>query len=208
LERKDRDINQKKVICMELQINDSILVKNYIAGDEKALEVLINRHNQRISSFIYSKVLDRDVAEDIFQDTFIKVIKTLKKGSYSEEGKFLPWVMRIAHNLIIDHFRKNKRMPKFEGSDDFNIFSVIKDDKLNAEKQIIKDQIDSDLTLLIDELPEDQREVLIMRIYKDMSFKEISENTGVSINTALGRMRYALINLRKIVDRKNIVLTN
>ncbi|MDC6363473.1 MULTISPECIES: RNA polymerase sigma factor [Flavobacteriaceae] len=193
---------------MELQINDSILVKNYIAGDEKALETLINRHNQRISSFIYSKVLDRDVAEDIFQDTFIKVIKTLKRGTYSEEGKFLPWVMRIAHNLIIDHFRKNKRMPKFEGSDDFNIFSVIKDDKLNVEKQLIKDQIDNDLTLLIEELPEDQKEVLIMRIYKDMSFKEISENTGVSINTALGRMRYALINLRKIVDRKNIVLTN
>ncbi|PWL39044.1 RNA polymerase subunit sigma-24 [Flagellimonas aquimarina] len=193
---------------MELQIDDSILVKNYIAGEEKALEVLINRHNQRISSFIYSKVLDRDVAEDIFQDTFIKVIKTLKRGSYSEEGKFLPWVMRIAHNLIIDHFRKNKRMPKFEGSDDFNIFSVIRDEKLNAEKQIIKDQIDSDLTLLIDELPEDQKEVLMMRIYKDMSFKEISENTGVSINTALGRMRYALINLRKIVERNNIVLTN
>ncbi|MDC6385602.1 sigma-70 family RNA polymerase sigma factor [Flagellimonas taeanensis] len=193
---------------MELQINDSILVKNYIAGDEKALEILINRHNQRITSFIYSKVMDRDVAEDIFQDTFIKVIKTLKRGSYSEEGKFLPWVMRIAHNLIIDHFRKNKRMPKFEGSDDFNIFSVIKDEKLNIEKQIIKDQIESDLTLLIEELPEDQKEVLIMRIYKDMSFKEISENTGVSINTALGRMRYALINLRKIVDRKNIVLTN
>ncbi|SNY99788.1 RNA polymerase sigma factor [Flagellimonas pacifica] len=193
---------------MELQIDDSILVKNYIAGDEKCLEALINRHNQRISSFIYSKVMDRDVAEDIFQDTFIKVIKTLKRGSYSEEGKFLPWVMRIAHNLIIDHFRKNKRMPKFEGSDDFNIFSVIKDEKLNAEKQIIKDQIDSDLTLLIEELPEDQKEVLIMRIYKDMSFKEISENTGVSINTALGRMRYALINLRKIVERNNIVLTN
>ncbi len=193
---------------MELQIDDSILVKNYISGDEKALEALINRHNQRISSFIYSKVLDRDVAEDIFQDTFIKVIKTLKRGAYSEEGKFLPWVMRIAHNLIIDYFRKNKRMPKFEGSDDFNIFSVIKDEKLNVEKQIIKNQIESDLTLLIDELPEDQREVLIMRIYKDMSFKEISENTGVSINTALGRMRYALINLRKIVARNNIVLTN
>ncbi|WP_108424618.1 RNA polymerase sigma factor [Flagellimonas amoyensis] len=193
---------------MELQINDSTLVKNYIAGDEKALEILINRHNQRITSFIYSKVMDRDVAEDIFQDTFIKVIKTLKRGSYSEEGKFLPWVMRIAHNLIIDHFRKNKRMPKFEGSDDFNIFSVIKDEKLNIEKQIIKDQIESDLTLLIEELPDDQKEVLIMRIYKDMSFKEISENTGVSINTALGRMRYALINLRKIVNRKNIVLTN
>ena len=192
----------------QLQIKDSILVKNYINGDEKALEILINRHNQRITSFIYSKVLDRDVAEDIFQDTFIKVIKTLKKGKYSEEGKFLPWVMRIAHNLVIDHFRKNKRMPKFEGSDDFNIFSVIKDEKLNAEKQIIKDQIESDLTLLIDELPDDQKEVLIMRIYKDMSFKEISENTNVSINTALGRMRYALINLRKIVERRNIVLTN
>ena len=193
---------------MELQIEDSVLVKQYISGDEKSLEVLINRYNQRISSFIYSKVLDKDVAEDIFQDTFIKVIKTLKRGSYSEEGKFLPWVMRIAHNLIIDYFRKNKRMPKFEGSEDFNIFSVIKDDKLNAEKQIIKDQIDRDLTYLIDELPEDQKEVLIMRIYKDMSFKEISENTGVRINTALGRMRYALINLRKIVDRHNIVLTN
>jgi RNA polymerase sigma-70 factor (ECF subfamily) len=193
---------------MECEIDDSELVRDYISGDEKALEVLINRHNQRISSFIYSKVLDRDITEDIFQDTFIKVIKTLKKGSYSEEGKFLPWVMRISHNLIIDHFRKNKRMPKFEGSDDFNIFSVIGDDKLNAEKQIIKDQIDSDLGSLIEELPDDQREVLLMRIYKDMSFKEISENTGVSINTALGRMRYALINLRKIIERHNIVLTN
>lgn len=116
--------------------------------------------------------------------------------------------MRIAHNLIIDHFRKSKRMPKFEGSDDFNIFSVIGDDKLNAEKQLIKDQITSDLQLLIEELPDDQKEVLVMRIYKDMSFKEISENTGVSINTALGRMRYALINLRKIIDKNNIVLTN
>jgi RNA polymerase sigma-70 factor (ECF subfamily) len=193
---------------MELQIDDSILVRDYISGDEKALEILIKRHNQRITSFIYSKVMDRDVSEDIFQDTFIKVIKTLKKGNYSEEGKFLPWVMRIAHNLIIDYFRKNKRLPKFEGSDDFNIFSLISDDKLNAEKQIIKDQIDSNLELLIEELPDDQREVLVMRIYRDMSFKEISENTGVSINTALGRMRYALINLRKIIDKHNIVLTN
>ena len=193
---------------MELQIDDSVLVKDYINGNEKALEVLINRHNQRISSFIYSKVLDRDVSEDIFQDTFIKVIKTLKKGNYSEEGKFLPWVMRIAHNLVIDHFRRNKRMPMFEGNDDFNIFSVIGDDKLNVEKQLIKDQIDSDLSLLIEELPDDQKEVLLMRIYRDMSFKEISENTGVSINTALGRMRYALINLRKIIEKHNIVLTN
>jgi RNA polymerase sigma-70 factor (ECF subfamily) len=193
---------------MQYPIEDSILVQDYISGDEKALEVLINRHNQRITSFIYSKVMDRDIAEDIFQDTFIKVIKTLKKGTYSEEGKFLPWVMRIAHNLIIDHFRKNKRMPRFEGNEEFNIFSVLGDDKLNAEKQLIKDQIDSDLSKLIEELPDDQKEVLVMRIYRDMSFKEISENTGVSINTALGRMRYALINLRKIIERHNIVLTS
>ncbi|NAS13493.1 sigma-70 family RNA polymerase sigma factor [Poritiphilus flavus] len=193
---------------MELQIDDSVLVRDYMNGDERALELLISKHNQRISSFIYSKVMDREITEDIFQDTFIKVIRTLKRGTYSEEGKFLPWVMRIAHNLIIDHFRKNRRMPRFEGNDDFNIFSLICDDRLNAERQIIKDQIDSDLELLIEELPEDQRTVLIMRIYRDMSFKEISENTGVSINTALGRMRYALINLRKIIERNNIVLTN
>lgn len=193
---------------MEFQIDDSALVKEYVRGNERALETLINRHNQKITSFIYSKVLDRDVTEDIFQDTFIKVIQTLKRGNYSEEGKFLPWVMRIAHNLIIDHFRRNKRMPKFDGGEDFNIFSVIGDDQPNIERQMIQDQIDCDLEMLIDELPEDQREVLIMRIYKDMSFKEISECTGVSINTALGRMRYALINLRKIVQKNNIVLTN
>ncbi|MEO0527768.1 MAG: sigma-70 family RNA polymerase sigma factor [Bacteroidota bacterium] len=193
---------------MELQINDSLLIKQYINGDERALETLIKRHNQRITSFIYSKVMDRDITEDIFQDTFIKVIRTLKRGSYSEEGKFLPWVMRIAHNLIIDYYRKNRRLPRFEGGDDFNIFSVISDEKLNIEKQLIKNQIDVDLRYLIEELPNDQKEVLTMRMYKDMSFKEISENTGVSINTALGRMRYALINLRKIIEKYNIVLTN
>lgn len=193
---------------MQVHLEDSVLIKGYINGDERALETLINRHNQRISSFIYSKVNDRGITEDIFQDTFIKVIRTLKRGTYSEEGKFLPWVMRIAHNLIIDHFRKSSRMPMYDGSDSFNVFSVMGDEKLNAENQIIKNQIDSDLTVLIQELPEDQREVLVMRIYKDMSFKEISENTGVSINTALGRMRYALINLRKIINENNIVLTN
>lgn len=193
---------------MKAKFDDPILIKRYINGDERALATLINRHNQRISSFIYSKVNDRGITEDIFQDTFIKVIRTLKRGTYSEEGKFLPWVMRIAHNLIIDHFRKNRRMPMYQGSDSFNIFSVMGDEKLNIEGQLIKDQIDSDLTNLIDELPVDQREVLIMRIYKDMSFKEISENTGVSINTALGRMRYALINLRKVISENDIVLTN
>ena len=189
-------------------ITDAVLVSNYIHGDEQSLSVLINRHKQKIYSFIYSKVYDRDVTEDVFQDTFIKVIKTLKLGKYNEEGKFLPWVMRISHNLVIDHFRKNSRMPKFDNSNDFNIFSVLSDSSLNAEKSIIKSQIEEDIKRLIEELPEDQKEVLIMRIYNDMNFKEISENTGVSINTALGRMRYALINLRKVIEKHNIVLTN
>ncbi|QLE02541.1 sigma-70 family RNA polymerase sigma factor [Galbibacter sp. BG1] len=193
---------------MEHTLQDSALVAKYIKGDEQSLEILINRHSQRIYSFIFSKVYDKDVTEDIFQDTFIKVIKTLKRGNYNEEGKFLPWVMRISHNLVIDHFRKNSRMPKFEGSDDFNIFSVLGDSTLNAEKQIIKDQVETDVKKLIDELPEDQKEVLLMRLYKDMSFKEIAEQTNVSINTALGRMRYAIINLRKMVEKNNIVLTN
>ncbi|MFD0975484.1 RNA polymerase sigma factor [Salinimicrobium gaetbulicola] len=190
------------------EANDAFLVKSYIDGNEYSLSILINRHQHRIYSFIFSKVFDKDIAEDIFQDTFIKVIRTLKRGKYNEEGKFLPWVMRIAHNLVIDHFRKNKRMPKFENSGDFNIFSVLSDTELNAEKRIIKDQIESDVKELIKELPEDQLEVLVMRIYKDMSFKEISERTGVSINTALGRMRYALINLRKVIDKHNLQLTN
>lgn len=191
-----------------VEITDAVLVRNYMDGSEAALSKLITRHQHRIYSFIFSKVFDRDVAEDIFQDTFIKVINTLKKGKYNEEGKFLPWVMRIAHNLVIDHFRKNKRMPKFDNSGDFNIFSILSDSDLNVETQIIKDQIENDVKELIKELPEDQLEVLTMRIYKDMSFKEISERTGVSINTALGRMRYALINLRKIIEKHNLVLTN
>lgn len=189
-------------------LQDSALVSNYIKGDESALGILIERHKQRIYSFIYSKVMDRDITEDIFQDTFIKVIKTLKRGSYNEEGKFLPWVMRISHNLVIDHFRKNNRMPKYEGNGDFNIFSVLSDTDLNAERKIIKSQVERDVRRLVQELPDDQKEVLIMRMYQDLSFKEISEKTGVSINTALGRMRYALINLRKVIEKHNIVLTN
>lgn len=189
-------------------ILDSVLVNNYINGHEKSLEILIIRHKQRIFSFIVSKVLDREVAEDIFQDTFIKVINTLKRGAYNEEGKFLPWVMRIAHNLIIDHFRRNKRLPKFNNTDDFDIFDVLSDDMLSIENQIIKSQILEDVQKLVEELPEDQKEVLLMRMYRDMSFKEIAENTDVSINTALGRMRYALINLRKLIEKHNIILVN
>ncbi|RMB64173.1 sigma-70 family RNA polymerase sigma factor [Dokdonia sinensis] len=188
--------------------SDATLVSNYIQGDENSLAILIKRHKQRIYSFIYSKVYDRDVAEDVFQDTFIKVIKTLKKGKYNEEGKFLPWVMRIAHNLVIDHFRRNNRMPKFDNAGEFSIFSVLTDGALNAEKQMVKDQVHNDVRRLIEELPDDQREVLHMRMYQEMSFKEISERTGVSINTALGRMRYALINLRKVIEKHNIILTN
>ncbi len=189
-------------------IDDATLVSNYIKGDENSLAMLIARHKQRIFSFIYSKVYDRDISEDIFQDTFIKVIKTLKKGKYNEEGKFLPWVMRIAHNLVIDHFRRNNRMPKFDNAGEFSIFSVLSDNSLNAEKQMVRDQVNRDVKRIIEELPEDQKEVLKMRIYQEMSFKEIAERTGVSINTALGRMRYALINLRKVIDTNNIVLTN
>ena len=189
-------------------ILDSVLVNNYINGQEKSLEILIIRHKQRIFSFIMSKVSDREVAEDIFQDTFIKVINTLKRGAYNEEGKFLPWVMRIAHNLIIDHFRRNKRLPKFNNTDDFDIFDVLSDEMLSVENQIIKNQILDDVRKLVEELPEDQKEVLLMRMYKDMSFKEIAENTDVSINTALGRMRYALINLRKLIEKHNIILVN
>lgn len=189
-------------------IQDAELVSNYIRGDESALSQLIERHKQKIYSFIYSKVYDRDITEDIFQDTFIKVIRTLKRGKYNEEGKFLPWVMRIAHNLVIDHFRKNNRMPKFDNAGEFSIFSVLSDSSLNAEKSMIKDQVESDVRRVIEELPEDQKQVLLMRMYQDMSFKEISERTGVSINTALGRMRYALINMRKVIEQNNIILTN
>jgi RNA polymerase sigma-70 factor (ECF subfamily) len=191
-----------------LQKSDALLVNDYIAGDESALSILIKRHESKIYGFIYSKISDRDISNDIFQDTFIKVIKTLKTNSYNEEGKFLPWIMRIAHNLIIDFYRKSKKMPLFRETEEFSIFSIMSDDSLTIENQIIADQVDVDIRRLIDELPMDQKEVLVMRMYQDMSFKEISETTGVSINTALGRMRYAIMNLRKIIEKHQIVLTN
>ena len=191
-----------------VQLPDSLLVHNYVEGDENSLTVLINRHQSKIFGFIYSKILDKDISNDIFQDTFIKVIKTLKSNSYNEEGKFLPWVMRIAHNLIIDHFRRNKKMPMFRETEEFSIFSIMSDDSPSIENKIIREQVEVDLRKLIEELPADQKEVLIMRMYQDMSFKEISEITGVSINTALGRMRYALMNMRKVIDKHQIILTN
>jgi RNA polymerase sigma-70 factor (ECF subfamily) len=189
-------------------IDDATLVNDYIAGNEAALATLIKRHQSKIFGFIYSKVGDRDLANDIFQDTFIKVIRTLKSNAYNEEGKFLPWVMRIAHNLIVDHFRRNKKMPLYRETEEFSIFSIMTDDALTIENKLISDQVAKDLRQLVEELPADQKEVLMMRLYQDMSFKEISEATGVSINTALGRMRYALLNLRKVIDKHQIILTN
>lgn len=190
----------------DLHIPDSLLVKNYVEGNENALSTLIKRHESKIYGFIYSKIADRDISNDIFQDTFIKVIKTLKNNSYNEEGKFLPWVMRISHNLIVDHFRKTKKMPMYRETEEFSIFSIMSDDSLTIEGKMIVDQVEVDLKKLIEELPDDQKEVLVMRMYQDMSFKEISELTGVSINTALGRMRYGLINLRKMMLQKKIAL--
>ena len=189
-------------------LSDSCLIESYIQGDENALEFLIRKHQKRIYNFIYSKVRNKDVANDLFQDVFIKVINTLKMGNYNEERKFLPWLLRISHNLVIDYFRKLRRIPNFTNSDDFDIFLVVKDEGLNMESRMIKDQIDSDVIKLLEELPTDQKEVLKMRIFQDMSYKEIADNTGVSINTALGRMRYALINLRKLIDKHQIIITH
>ncbi|MBA22924.1 MAG: RNA polymerase subunit sigma-24 [Flavobacteriales bacterium] len=186
---------------------DAALVKGYIDGCELSLAKLIERHKLKIYNFIYSKVFDREIAEDIFQDTFIKVIRTLKRGVYQEEGKFLPWVMRISHNLVIDHFRKSNRIPIFESKDEFDIFQIIGDDAPNIESTMIDKQVVEDLKKLIVELPSDQQEVLTMRLYKDMSFREIAEITGVSINTALGRMRYAVINIRKLIEEHQVVLS-
>lgn len=193
---------------VNIQLPDASLVKDYVAGNEDALAKLIKRHESKIYGFIYSKIPDKDTTNDIFQDTFIKVIKTLKSNSYNEEGKFLPWVMRISHNLVVDHYRKTKKMPMFRETEEFSIFSIMSDDCQTIENKIISEQVEMDLKKLIEGLPADQKEVLVMRMYQDMSFKEISETTGVSINTALGRMRYALMNLRKVIDKHQIVLTN
>mgnify|MGYP001426550293 CR=1 FL=1 len=188
--------------------SDQDLVKKYINGDNTSFEILLNRHKNRVFAFIMSKIKNKDLSEDIFQDTYVKVVNSLQKGKYNEEGKFLPWVMRIAHNLVIDHFRKKKKMQMIRSSNDFDIFDVIKDNKINADEKMIKDQIFGDLNLLIDKLPFDQREVLKMRYYEELSFKKIAEYFDISINTALGRMRYALINLRALSKKHHVDLHN
>ncbi len=187
--------------------SDQELIRLFISGDHNALELLIHRHQRKLFSYIMLIVKDKHLAEDVFQDTFIKIINTLRAGAYNEEGKFLPWAMRIAHNLIIDFFRKSKRMPFKENSDEYDLFETLKVYEDTVEDKLIIGQIHEDVKRLIEYLPEEQKEVLKMRHYKDMSFKEIALETNVSINTALGRMRYALINLRKLIQEKNIILT-
>lgn len=190
--------------------SDSELIKLYVNGEESAFEVLLLRHQSRIFTFIISKVKDQDLANDLFQDTFIKVVNTLKSGKYNDEGKFLPWVMRIAHNLVIDHFRKHNRVKMISETTyqnpEYTIFHTLSDQSLNVEQEMIKDELESQLIELIEFLPESQKEVLKMRLYQDLSFQEIADQEDVSINTALGRMRYALINLRKYIDENQLVV--
>ncbi len=190
--------------------NDQDLVKSYVGGNEVALQFLLEKHQSQIFHYILSKIKNRDLSNDIFQDTFIKVIRTLKSGNYNEEGKFLPWVMRIAHNLVIDHFRRESKVRMISESssntEEFNIFSVIRDEGLNVEQQISKNELEAQVANFIDYLPESQRDILMMRIYQDMSFKEIAQIKDISINTALGRMRYAVMNIRKMMEKHGMVM--
>lgn len=194
---------------MDFQLkSDQDLIHQYITGEEAGLVELIRRYQSKIYTSIYLLVKDEYLAEDIFQDTFIKVINTLKAGKYNEEGKFLPWVTRIAHNLVIDHFRREKRAPMVNNGDDFDIFEVLGNYDESTEDRIVREQTHRDLKQLIQLLPSEQKEVLIMRHFGDLSFKEIADITDVSINTALGRMRYALNNLRKMMQSKELSLKN
>jgi RNA polymerase sigma-70 factor (ECF subfamily) len=187
-------------------MSDKQLLSRYKNGEEAALESLISRHKSKVYSTIFYFVKDDFLAEDIFQDTFIKVIDTLRSGKYKEEGKFLPWVMRISYNLCIDHFRRVKRTPTITNSDGFDIFNVLKFSETNAEDRMVKDQTKSKVRHLVENLPDEQREVVVLRHYAEMSFKDIADMTGVSINTALGRMRYALINMRKMMVERRIAI--
>ncbi len=196
-------------MAIQNQLQDNELVHMYILGNESALETLLNRHQRKIYSSILVVVKNTALAEDIFQDTFFKVIQTLKKGMYNEEGKFLPWVIRIARNLIIDHFRRAKKMPPApvyinEEGEEVSVFNLLEGDCNTSQQEQESNLYKKNLKSLINQLPADQREVVIMRTYYDMSFKEISELTNVSINTSLGRMRYALFNLKKMIEESKL----
>ena len=199
-------LKERSAIMKTVMLTDNQLIASYQSGDESALKALIARYEKRLFSYIMLSVKNKELAEDIFQDTFIKVINTIRSGNYDEEGKFFQWVMRIANNLKIDYYRKVQRMPVFEGNGEYDIFDIIGSREDSVEQKMIREQIYTDVNRMVEYLPEEQKEVLTMRIYQDYSFKEIAEATGVSINTALGRMRYALINLRKIIEKNKVVV--
>ena len=192
---------------MRASLSDRDLIRAYREGDERAFETLLNRYQSGVFSKIVFVVRDHEVANDLFQDTWIKVVKVLKSGKYVEEGKFGPWVMRIAHNVAIDHFRRNRKRRMVRPTDEFDIFDTLAHDAPNAMDTMVQEEVLAELRQLIPALPEEQRAVVKMRLEQQYSFKEIAEETGVSINTALGRMRYALINLRRMVDEQQLVLT-
>jgi RNA polymerase sigma factor (sigma-70 family) len=193
-------------MTQQIELTDQEIIKMYIAGDSNALSPLITRYKNKIFTSIYILVKDRYLAEDLFQDVFIRIIDTLRSGRYTDEGKFLPWAMRIAHNLCVDHFRKVKRTPTIKTSDDTDIFEVLNFSEAGIDSRIMTEQTSDKVRRMIDLLPEDQREIIVLRHYADLSFKEIADLTGCSINTALGRMRYALLNLRKMMTEKQIAL--
>jgi len=192
----------------ETKMSDFELVSQFIEGKQSCIETLIKRHKNRVYTYILLLVKNQELAEDIFQDTFIKVIKSLRNGKYTDKGKFVSWVVRIAHNLVIDHFRKEKHLNTYSNDgNEIDLFNSPRFSERNIEETIIKDQIAQDVRNLIEELPKDQKQVIMLRHYAGLSFKEIADHTDVSINTALGRMRYALINLRKLIEAKNLSLT-
>ena len=191
-----------------MSLTDNTLIAEFISGNSNSFSILLDRYQKRVYGFIFSKVNDPDLADDIFQDTFIKVVKSLRLGKYKDEGRFLSWVIRIAHNLIMDHYRKINRLPKHESRiENFDVLDRLIEQSTSIEDSMIETQIHADLSILIEELPDNQKEVLLMRLFKDMSFKEIADHTDVSINTALGRMRYAVINLRKMIEERNLIFT-
>ncbi|NJN35297.1 MAG: sigma-70 family RNA polymerase sigma factor [Saprospiraceae bacterium] len=188
------------------QMSDHQLIDAYLTGNETAFELLLSRHKAKIYTSIYLFCKDQALAEDIFQEVFIKIINTLRSGRYNHEGKFVQWALRIAHNLCVDYFRRDKRRPTMGPSEDFDIFNVLSLTDESAEQSIMRSQVHERIRGLVDSLPHEQREVVILRHYADMSFKEIAQLTRVSINTALGRMRYALINIRRMVEEKDMIL--
>jgi RNA polymerase sigma factor (sigma-70 family) len=195
---------------MAYHVSDHELIVQFVNGNQSGIVKLINRHKSKIFSYILINVKNRELAEDVFQDTFCKVIDSLKAGKYKDEGRFPSWVIRIAHNLIIDYYRKENKLKTISNNDneDYDLFNSAKFSDKNAESLIIENQISDDIKKLINRLPEEQKEVIILRHYVGMSFKEIADHSKVSINTALGRMRYALMNLRKLIKENDIILTN